>query len=218
MGAKRSDVITTTQTDGPEYPPLANAGMKRSGSSWLVWAFAALLALGSAPAVRAAAIDLCPGELQTSLLYKWPAQPVFEIPTRTGGSATETRVQAFLAGLRESGVVLDGTPNVSMNLVFSFPPTRRAQGGAEREGGVYNGLQWRRPDNALGDQLIDPTLPGTPLALTVTVRDLTLNHYVWIASLQCVVKSDNTEALARAAGQVIGSALTTSIRSGIPPR
>jgi hypothetical protein len=56
-------------------------------------------------------------------------------------------------------------------------------------------------------------LPGSFLHVTVIVNDNAENRPVWLASLECTVRSGDTELLAREIGTDIGQMMAQSLRS-----
>jgi hypothetical protein len=96
--------------------------------------------------------------------------------------------------------------------VFTIRPPS-GKGAKSNEGGIYSDLSWRRAGNTLGRALNDPTLSGSLLHVTVTVNDNVEHRPVWLASLECTVRSGNTELLAREIGTDIGRMIAQSLRS-----
>jgi hypothetical protein len=160
-----------------------------------------------------AARNSCPGDYQTSHINPWPANVTFAVPMPTTESdATQARIAGLMFGLKSAGLAVGPQGTLTMHLVFTIRPPK-GKSSKSNEGGIYSDLSWRRPGNTFGRDLNDPMLPGSFLHVTVIVNDNAENRPVWLASLECTVRSGDTELLAREIGTDIGQMMAQSLRS-----
>ncbi len=168
-----------------------------------------LLALGMlAPGVMAPAgaraATLCAGEFATSQVHPWPAGMTFYLPLRETSPTSTARIQAFRSSLEKAGLTIDPQGRATLQVVFTL---RGGPGPAS----VFNDMNWqRRPTDAA--LLVDPSLPGATLHLTVIVSDRTVYQQIWVATMECRIETSDTAALAADIGDRLGRAILTSMR------
>lgn len=151
--------------------------------------------------------DLCSGKYRDTAMGPWPANVAFSVPLETVGAAGQTRASVFRAGLQQSGIRIDDKSPIRLQLIVSL-----ASSGNEEV--VSSGVDWNRVDTALSTSLKDPALPGSSLSVTAVVSDDDQRRNIWAATVNCIVHTDDSEALARELGVDLGRLLSESIRSG----
>lgn len=147
---------------------------------------------------------LCPGKFHASAVDHWPANIALSVPLETTGVAGETRASMFRSGLEQSGLRIDGKSSIRLQIIMSV-----ASSG--NDANVYPGLDWTSIDTALSTSLKDPALSGSSLSITAVVSNDNKHQNVWAATMQCVVATDDSGALARDIGVELGRALSDSI-------
>ena len=179
----------------------------------------AAVGLSLAPPIidAAHAGKLCQGEYQTSLLYAWPAGTRFGLSMRPPSDGNSSRLEAFINGLRSAAVPIDPDSTTKVHLVFSVIPTKQEQKATGMTPGVYTDLSWRSAPRTGGSRsrnAPDPNLTGATLNLTVIVSDTAEHRQMWVATMQCVMKTNDAPALAQDVGNSLGQTLMTSVRTG----
>lgn len=174
-------------------------------SSLLVRAGAlGLLALGVMAPDAARASSLCAGDFATSQVHPWPAAMTFYLPLRETSSTSGARIQAFRSSLEKAGLTIDPQGRATLQVVFTI---RGGPGPAS----VFNDMNWqRRPTDAA--LLVDPSLPGATLHLTVIVSDRTAYQQIWVATMECRIETPDTAALAADIGTSLGKAIASAMR------
>jgi hypothetical protein len=150
---------------------------------------------------------LCAGKYHDTTVGTWPSNVALSVPLETTSSAGETRASVFRLGLQKSGIQLDGKSPIRLQLVVSV-----ASSGNDDV--VSSGFDWHRVDAALSTGLKDPALPGSSLSITAVVSDDGKHQNIWAATMHCIIKTDDSEALARDIGVDLGQLLSESIHSG----
>ncbi len=155
-------------------------------------ASAALLAGLAGPAVAGQA---CDGAIQASPLQPLPSPLVVAVdyPRKT---VKASKVAAtFIDGLQSAGVTVQ--PKAASVLHLTFLITTTGGGGQSHE---YTDFSWTAAPGAAN---------GPPPTITVTAG-LTRSGQatlLWVASLECKVKTQDPMVLAQELGQVIGQVL-----------
>jgi hypothetical protein len=154
-------------------------------------ASAALLACLSFPALAG---DACDGAVQATGLQPLPnpLTVAFHNPRNT---AQASRVgAAFVDGLRAGGVTVQPKGTVVLRLTFLITT---ADGHSQHE---YTDFSWTRAPGAAN---------GPPPTITVTagLSNPGQATLLWVASLECKIKTQDPTVLAQALGQVIGQVL-----------
>jgi hypothetical protein len=149
---------------------------------------------------------LCPGKYHATAVGHWQRDTGLSVPLETNGAAGKTRASVFRAGLQQSGIRIDDKSPIRLQVVLSV-----ASSGNEAH--VYPGLDWTYVDTALSTNLKDPALSGSSLSITAVVSDDNKHHTIWAATMQCVIATDDSAALASEIGVELGRALSASLHS-----
>jgi len=149
---------------------------------------------------------LCPGKYHATATGHWTGDSALSVPLETTGAAGNARASVFRSGLQESGIRIDDKSPIRLQIIISV-----ASSG--NEAGVYPGLDWSSIDTALSTNLKDPALSGSSLSMTAVVSDDAKHQTAWAATMQCIIATDDSGALAHDIGIELGHALSDSIRS-----
>jgi len=149
---------------------------------------------GGIMAGPAMAGDACDGGIEASSLETLPTPLViaFQDPRNTARSKIVTA--SFVDGLRAGGVAVQ--PDAADVLHLSFLITTADKGQVRQ----YSDFSWTTAAGAAA---------GPPPTLTVTAG-LTVKGQptlIWVASLECKIKTEDPVVLAKELGQVIGEVL-----------
>jgi hypothetical protein len=180
---------------------------KSSGSSFMVSTLTLSAALNLMSPVSVWSSTLCPGNYHDVAMAAWPSNAALNVPLETIGAAGETRASVFRSGLQQSGVRIDNKSPIRLQLIVSV-----TESGNDEV--VNPGFDWHSVDTALSTSLKDPALPGSSLSITAVVSDDGRHGTVWAATMHCIIKTDDSEALARDIGVELGQLVSRSIRSG----
>ena len=151
--------------------------------------------------------SLCSGKYHDTAVGTWPPNVALSVPLETSGPAGDKRASVFRSGLEQSGIRVDSKSPIRLQLIVSV-----ALSASEEV--VNSGLDWRRVDTALSTNLKDPALPGSSLSITAVVSDDAEHRNIWAATVHCIIKTDDSEALARDIGVDLGRLLAQSISAG----
>lgn len=149
---------------------------------------------------------LCPGKYHDTVVGTWPSDVAISVPLETIGTAGETRAAAFRSGLQQSGIRIESKSPIRLQLIVSVA-------SSDKEEVVNSGFDWSHVDAALSTSLKDPTLPGSSLSITAVVSDDDKHQNIWAATMQCTIKTDDSEALARDVGADLGQLMSGSIHA-----
>ena len=141
--------------------------------------------------------DACDGSIQATSLRPLPSPVVLAIQaTRTSPQEEKVRTR-FADALQAAGVSVQ--PHADATMRVSFLVTAM-DGGRPRQ---YTDFSWATGPGAA---------PLPPIiTMTITVSDPAKGTLLWVASLQCRIKTRDPEALATQIGQVIGQTLGSHI-------
>lgn len=159
---------------------------------------AAALAAAGGPALAG---NACSGTYMTSVM-----QPI-ALPVTVGmADAPENPGMAehFAAGLRAGGAQIDPSSPLKLGLLF----TLSTRGAGPLQGTSYNNFTWADEGGHLAD------INAAKLNITANVVDRVSAAYVWIASVECTVKTRDGGALAAELGELIGRTLGRSVPDG----
>ena len=154
----------------------------------------AALALGASGAMAA---ETCSGSLQSSLLHKLPVPVTVTLQPDVDDAVNPHLARRFADGLQAAGVALSRQGNMMMSMAVSLSMPPSAVGGGIN--GNYKGFDW-----VSGEQTATQPIVSANLTLSATLADLAQATQSWVVSLQCVVRTNDSAALAYDLGQIIG--------------
>jgi hypothetical protein len=150
--------------------------------------------VGPALVGPALAGQACDGAIQASALQTLPSPLVVAVQDPRNNAQSKTVVASFEDGLRAGGVTVrpDGASVLHLTFLVST-----ANGGQQHQ---YADFSWASAPEAAS---------GPPPTLTVTAGLSTrgLATLIWVASVECKVKTRDPLALAQELGQLVGQVL-----------
>ena len=154
-------------------------------------ASAAMLAGLANPALAGQA---CNGSVQASLLQAVPDPLVVALQNARNTAKAKQAAANFTEGLRAAGLTVQ--LNGASVLHLTFLVTTLGSGGQLHE---YSDFSWTAA----------PVAAGSPPTITVTagLTSRGMATLLWVASLECRVKTRDPTALAKELGQIIGQVL-----------
>ena len=158
----------------------------------------------AAPLSAALAGQTCSGSLRTSLIHPLPKPMTVTLQPAVQDSANPQLTQQFANGLQSAGVALSPQGNMTLNLAVSLTAAPSAPAGAVS--GRFKGFDWVSGEPVPGQSV---TLTSANLTLGVTLADNAQSTQSWIASLTCVVRGNDSAALARELGEIVGRSIGT---------
>jgi len=161
-----------------------------------------LLSMVCCPAL---ADNLCNGTVSGSVLQALPQPTTVSVVQPASDDANPALAQQFLNGIRAGGlaVVPAGQGNTQIDMTSIV--TVRAGAGS----GTYKGFGWMS-----GTQM--PSSPGSALAgttisLSIEATDTSKPALAWIGTVQCIVSTNDPDALAEHLGELVARVLGTSV-------
>ncbi len=163
---------------------------------WAAWCGVAVW-LGGAWASSAHAAGVCSnGTIGTSLLHPLPATIVIAMQEPVDNAPNPTLAQRFVSGLQSTGIAVSQQGNMTLSLAVSL--------AAPKPGGVsgkYKGFDWVVGMPRPGQE--PRSVLGAKLSLSATLTDSRYSTQSWLMTIQCVVQTDDSGALAQDIGALI---------------
>jgi hypothetical protein len=159
---------------------------------------ASLLASGGGPALAG---DACGGTYTTSVLQQVPLPLTVALAEAPENPALAER---FVAGMRAGGARIDPASSLRMDLLFTL--STPASGATQ--GTVYNNFNWADQGGALAD------VTAGRVSLSAHVMDISSYAYVWVATAQCDIRTQDAGAVAAELGAFIGRTLGQNVPNG----
>jgi hypothetical protein len=157
--------------------------------------------------INALAAGSCSGNIQTSLIHPLPAPMTVSMQNSVDNSPNPVLAGRFVAGLQRAGVTLVDQGNVMLSITVTVVPSASARNSV---GGVYKGFDWvsgeQTPNVGQG-----PGLMSANLSMSATLTDTAQSTLSWVATLQCIVKTDSSGNVAEDLGEVIGRSLGQNV-------
>ena len=174
----------------------------------------------------ARAMDTCSGNYSATLLHPLALPTIVGLDLSDNSATTIRLGQAFTGGMKDAGVAVTGTPTVTLRVTYDVA----GQGGSTPGGGAMTQAgnpqsgwsSWSGGQTAGlqgGITLAMPDIPNytmfrpqqPPQSALLMLRAVATNAGtqapVWIAVLQCTVKTTDNDALARELGYLLGGAI-----------
>jgi hypothetical protein len=147
------------------------------------------------------AAGACSGTITASLAHSLPVPLIVALQTHVDGSTNPSLVQRFVDGLRRGGISLSREGNVTLRLALSLGAPLRASG--TMISGSYKAFEWATEEQTSAPQA-QRHIRADLLSLSATLVDNVEQTQSWVASIQCVVQTDDSGALAEDIGEIIG--------------
>ncbi len=163
-------------------------------------ATAGLCACLAGPAFSAPAFagQACDGAIQASALQTMPSPLVIAVQNPRDTAKAKLAEASFVEGLQSAGVTVQPNAMDVMHLTFLISVDN---GGQIHD---YTDFSWTSAPGAA---------QGPPPTLTITAGVTARGQQtpLWIASLECKVKSEDPTVVAKEIGQVIGEVLSKQL-------
>lgn len=173
-------------------------------------ALAILLAVGMAAASPAWALNSCTGTWSATPLRPAPDPLVVHLAVADDSPRNLDLAAQFNAGLRRSGVAIDGAPTAQLQLRVTMSGGLSEDDPVAPAGHSFSwmggGVQPQYPDETrIGRSRQDA--PPVTVRLRAELRPSPAAPVAWVATLQCARQGDDDRQLAYDIGRLIGGAI-----------